>query len=99
MRGMVVFAALSVLLSAGCLSDLADGGGAAEPVGSTADVFAFRDAGGYTERTSLPRQLASTTLHPLGFATVEPSIAATSDGSLFVIANEDVLRSQDEGAT
>ncbi len=62
-------------------------------------VIAYRDVNGTIERLPPPSEPAWATLHAVGVPTTEPSIAVTSDGSIFVIAGGDVMRSQDDGAT
>ncbi|HET6405544.1 MAG TPA: sialidase family protein [Candidatus Thermoplasmatota archaeon] len=85
-----------VLLAAGCVGAGVDPATVPSP---GASVLAYRDVDGILQALPLPSSVATVTLHPLGVPTVEPSIAVTSSGALFVAADEDILRSTDDGAT
>lgn len=99
MRAVGLFLVVGLLL-AGCVDDATDTlSGATGEAAAPASVAAYRILGDTLEPAPLPPTLAQATLHPVGVATVEPSIAATSDGTLFVIADTDVMRSTDDGAT
>lgn len=90
-----------VILLAGCTGVTVDPP-RGEPVPGPSDVatvaYAIANGAPVAVNATAPAEIRAT-LHPLDAYTVEPSIAATSDGSLFVIAGTDVLRSQDDGAT